>query len=454
MRRVCSCVELNLRLARRLHAPVVLPADSKFSVLRDGVVDVDDEGRVSYCGPSADAPPVSARVPVVRLTGILLPGLVHAHAHSSMTPLRGAGGDRPLLPWLTKVIWPAEARMRAADAHAGMPLGSLEMLQHGITTSAEMYMHGESVVAAALTAGNRVLMAPAYFDRPDEGWRGALAAIDKWIDADGLRFGPGERIELCYGPHSAYSLPKEALSATADSAAARGALVHIHVAETEAEDPALRSVHGSVPQLLSDTGLMDGRLLAAHAVHLSGHDIRLLADNNVGVAHCPGSNAKLASGVAKLSALRAASVRVGLGTDGPASNDDLDLWEEMRLAMMFARTAARDPLALTAQEALLMATRGGAAALGRGDIGTLEPGAWADVIHVSVDGPYFAAGLDVADEQLLANLVWGAGARGVQDVWVAGEQVLARKHSLGVEPIEARRAVGLSAAHMLSGNTD
>ncbi|MFG2925630.1 amidohydrolase family protein [Streptomyces sp. NPDC048305] len=440
-----------MTLARRLQAPVVLPADPQFSVIRDGAVDVTAEGRISYCGPLAGAPAAPPGTLVERLTGILMPGLVNTHAHSAMTPLRGAGGDRPLIPWLHEVIWPAEARMRPQDAHAGMLLGSLEMLQHGITTSAEMYMHGESVVEATLAVGNRILMAPAYFDRPGEGWREALAAVERWIDSDGLRFGPGDRIELCYGPHSAYSLPLDALVATAESAASRGALVHIHVAETEAEDQSLRAAYGSVPQLLADAGLMDGRLLAAHAVHLSGHDIRLFADYGVGVAHCPGSNAKLASGTAQLAALRAASVPVGLGTDGPASNDDLDLWEEMRLAMMFARTSARNPLALTGRDALLMATRLGSIALGRHDIGRLEAGAWADVVHVGVDGPYFAAGTDVADEHLLSNLVWGAGSRGVQDVWVAGEKVVARKQSLRVDPAEAQRAVGRAVTHMLPG---
>ncbi|WP_229702925.1 amidohydrolase family protein [Streptomyces albiflavescens] len=387
--------------------------------------------------------------PVTRLSGILMPGLVNAHAHSAMTPLRGAGGDLPLLSWLNDVIWPAEARMRPADAYAGMLLGCVEMLQHGITTSAEMYLHGESVVNAALTAGSRILLAPAYFDLPGAGWQSALTAIDKWIDEDGLRFGPGGRVELCYGPHSAYTLPAEALRATAESAAARGALVHIHVAESPAEDQNQRAAHGSVPQLLAEVGLLDGRLLAAHAVHLSDHDVRLLADHGAGVAHCPGSNAKLASGIAGLTALRAGSVAVGLGTDGPASNDDLDLWEEMRLAMMLARATTGDPFALTAKDALLMATRGGAAAVGRQDIGTLSPGTWADMIHIGVDGPHFAAGLDVPDEQLLANLVWAAGSRAVRDVWVAGEQVVADGEPLRVDRVAAQRAVAAAAVHML-----
>jgi 5-methylthioadenosine/S-adenosylhomocysteine deaminase len=265
-----------MSLTRRYLAPVALPADSEFSVVRDAVVDVNEDGRIAYCGPAAEA---------------------------------------------------------------------------------------------ALDAGSRVLVAPVCFDLPGQDWRAALAAIGTWIDADGLRFGPADRVELCYGPHSAYALPFEALTVTAEAAAARGALVHIHVAESLAEDQQQRREYGSVPRLLDKAGLLDGRLLAAHAVHLSAEDVALFAEHGTGVAHCPGSNAKLASGTANLSALRAASVAVGLGTDGPASNDDLDLWEEMRLSAMFARLAAMDSLALTAREALLRATRGGAEALGRPDIG-------------------------------------------------------------------------------------
>lgn len=435
--------------ARRYFAPVVLPADPGTSVIRDAIVDVGPDGRIAYCGTSAAAPPVTDDVPRTRLSGILTPGLVNTHAHSPMTLLRGLGGDLPLLSWLQDVIWPAEARMVARDAGAGMLLGCAEMLRFGVTTSAEMYAHAEAVVEAALHAGSRVLVTPAYFDRPGGDWRADVAAIGRWIDADGLRFGPGERIELGYGPHSAYTLPPEALRSTAEEAALRGALVHIHVAETLAEDVAQREQFGSVPQLLKDTGLLDGRLLAAHAVQLSASDIALLADSGAGVAHCPGSNAKLASGTAPLHALRSASVTVGLGTDGPASNDDLDLWEEARLAMMFARLATGDPMSLTAEEAFLMATSVGAAALGRSDIGSLRPGSWADMVHISVDGPYFTAGLDVADSHLFANLMWAAGSREVKDVWVAGEPVVVAGETVRVDRTAATRAAAEATARVI-----
>ncbi len=409
--------------AFRLTAPVVLPCDPACAVLRDGALDVTADGRIGYVGPAATAPPTSA--PVRALPGILLPGLVNAHAHSPMTLLRGMGGDLPLLRWLAEVIWPAEARLRPSDVRDGMLAGCVEMARAGVTTSAEMYFHGDQLTDAVLAAGTRVVLGGPLIDLPGMDWRGTLTDLDKWIDADGLRFGPGERVEIGYGAHSAYMLPAEALPLIAASARERGALLQIHVAESRHEDVALRQRYGSVPAMLAELGVLGGRVLAAHGVHLSDADIELFARNKVGVAHCPGSNAKLASGIARLVDLRAAGVAVGLGTDGPASNDDLDLWEDMRLAALLARLATEDATAVTAPDVLLLATRGGADALGRSDIGALEPGRWADLVHVDTDNAAFTAGLDVPDTQLLANLVWAAGSRAVRDVWVAGAPVLA-----------------------------
>lgn len=437
-------------VARRLLAPVLLLCDPECSVVRDAAVDITPEGRIGYCGPAAGAPELADGVQVDRLPGILLPGLINAHAHSPMTVLRGMGGDLPLLRWLREVIFPAEARMTPSDVHAGMVLGSLEMLRHGVTTSAEMYYQGEQIVEAVLATGGRSVLGMPVIDLPGMDWRGQLEAIDKWIDADGLRFGPAERIELGYGPHSAYLLPVEALRLITESAKARGALVQIHVAEARDEDVEQREGFGSVPRLLDEIGMLDGRVLAAHCVHLSDDDIALFAARGAGVAHCPGSNAKLASGIARLADMRAAGVAVGLGTDGPASNDDLDLWHEIQLAAMLARLATGDSTALSAEESLLLATRGGAAALGRSDIGAVEPGRWADLVHVDLDDPTFAGGIDVPDVQLLANLVWGAGSRRVRDVWVAGELVVAGGEPTKVDRREAQAAVAAAGARIRS----
>ena len=432
---------------RRLRAPVVMPADASCSVLRDSVVDIGGDGRITFCGPESHAPEIADAV-VTELPGILLPGLVNAHAHSPMLLLRGMGGELPLLRWLREVIWPAEAKLRADDVGTGMLLGAVEMLRRGVTTSAEMYFHAESIADAVLRAGSRVVLGLPVMDVPGMDWQAMIESADRWLDADGPRFGPGERVQLSYGPHSAYTLPVRALELLAESAQQRDALVQIHVAESAGEDEAQRAEHGSVPALLDKVGLLEGRVLAAHGVHLCDADLALFARQGVGVAHCPGSNAKLASGIARLADMRAASIPVGLGTDGPASNDDLDLFEEVRLAAMLSRLATGDSTALSSADALLMATRGGAAALGRDDIGALEVGRWADIVHIDADDPAFATGLDVPGEQLLANLVWAGGSSRVRDVWVAGERVVAAGESTRVDRAVAQADVATAAARL------
>lgn len=433
-------------MSLRLHAPVVLPCDPSCSVLRDAVVDVVD-GRITYVGGAADAPAFDGEVR--SLSGILLPGLVNTHAHSPMTVLRGLGSDLPLLRWLQEQMWPNEARMTAADVGTGMLLGAVEMLRHGVTTSAEMYFHGPELVSSVRAAGSRVVFGGAILDVPGMSWRSLTDEISTWIDADGLVSADG-RIELAYGPHSAYTLSAAQLTAVAVEARARGALLMVHVAESPFEDEAQRAEYGSVPALLKASDVLGGRVLSAHSVHLSDDDIALYASFGVGVAHCPGSNAKLASGIARVPEMLAAGVSVGLGTDGPASNDDLDLFEEARLAGLFARVSKMDATVLGAAQALLMATRGGASALGRTDIGSLEAGRWGDVVHIAADDPAFATGLDAPDAQLLANLVWGSGSRRVTDVWVGGEHVVAGGESTRVDRREAQAGVNAVAARLRS----
>lgn len=429
----------------RFTAPVVLPCAPGCPVLRDGVVDVDDAGRISFVGPRSAAPAVDG--PVTALSGVLLPGLVNTHAHTPMLALRGAGGDLPLLRWLQDVMWPMEAKLGASDVRDSMVAGAVEMLRTGTTTSVEMYFHTGAVLDAVDLVGSRVLLTPGVIAAPGWDrlgtWQQMRDDISARIDEGGRVQG---RVELGYGPHSAYTLPVEALESIGEHARARGALVHVHVAEAADEDAAQRASHGSVPALLDSVGLLDGRVLAAHAIQLSDDDVALLAARGAAVAHCPGSNAKLAAGVARVTALRRAGVRVGLGTDGPASGDDLDVWAQARLAGLLARVTSGDAAALTAGELLLMATRDGAAAIGRDDIGALEPGRWADLVHVDLDDPVFTDPAD--DAQLLSNLVWAGGARLVRDVWVAGEQVLADREPTRVDRTAATAAVRALATRL------
>ena len=432
----------------RFTAPVVLPCDPACSVLRDAVVDVDAAGRIGYVGPRATAPASAA--PVRALPGALLPGLVNTHAHTPMIALRGMGGDLPLMRWLREVMWPAEGRLQAADVRAAMTSGCIELLRTGCTTSVEMYFFTDAVIDAVSAVGSRVVLTPGIIAAPGwdrlGSWEQMRDDVSVRIDAVGVRSGPGKRIELGYGPHAAYTLPPEALASVAEHARARDALLHIHVAETADEDRAQRASHGSVPALLDDIGALGGRVLAAHGVQLSDTDIALLADRGVAVAHCPGSNGKLAAGIARVTALRRAGVRVGLGTDGPASGDALDLWAEARLAGLLARVGSGDAAALTAAELLLMATRDGATAIGRADLGALEEGRWADLVHVDLDDAAFAAPED--DAQLLSNLVWAGGSHLVRDVWVAGEQVLADREPIWVDRRAATVALREVAARL------
>lgn len=438
----------SLSAAQRFAAPVVLPCDPDCTVLRDAVVDVDADGRICWVGPRACAPP--SRSAAHELSGVLLPGLVNTHAHTPMIVLRGAGGDLPLMRWLREVMWPMEGRLTAEDVRAGMTGGCVELLRTGCTTTVEMYLYTDALIDAVLRVGSRVLLTPGIIDAPGWArlgtWRQMCDDVSARIDTVGLRSGPGERIELGYGPHAAYTLPDDALPIVAEQARARSALLHIHVAESAQEDLEQRERFGSVPAMLDTLGVLDGRVLAAHGVQLSDADIALLAERGAAVAHCPGSNAKLAAGIARVTALRRAGVRVGLGTDGPASGDDLDLWAQARLAGMLARVTSGDAAALTASELLLMATRDGAASIGRTDLGALEVGRWADLVHLDLDDAAFAAPED--DAQLLSNLVWAGGARLVRDVWVAGEQVLAGGEPTRVDRAAARADVRAVAARI------
>jgi 5-methylthioadenosine/S-adenosylhomocysteine deaminase len=429
-------------------------------VLRDGALDVDADGRIAWCGPEVDAPPapVGADFPVHRLPGLLLPGLVNAHCHTPMIVLRGLGGDLPLMRWLTEAMWPAEARLTGDDVRAGMLLGSLELLSNGVTTSVEMYFYADEVTAAVLDAGSRVVLTPGIIAAPGWDrlgtWQQMLSSVSRRIDAQGLISGPGDRVEVGYGPHAAYTLPTEALTAVAEAARERGALLHIHLSETLGEDVALREAHGgSVTALLDSLGVFGGRVLAAHGVHLDPSDIALLARHRAAVAHCPGSNAKLAAGTAPLAALRAAAVPLALGTDGPASADDLDLWAQARLAGQLTRLATGDAAEVTAADLLLLATRHGAAAIGRNDIGALEPGRRADVVHLNTDDPAFIGlGEDPAsDAALLSNLVWAGSGRLVRDVWVAGDRVLADRTSTRVDGLEALAKARTVATRLRTG---
>ena len=431
--------------AVRYLADCVITMDERCTMYRPGALDVAGD-RIAWVGAAADAPRRETAA-VHHVGGLLMPGLVNAHGHSPMTLLRGVGDGLPLDRWLAEAIWPREARLLPDDVWWGMQLGCAELLRAGVTTTCELYLHSSALAEAALASGIRCVVTPGIFDLPGAGpdatWRRFLedgAQLHAEYD------GRDGRVTVGLGPHAAYTLPPEGLRAVAKVAGELDALVHVHVAETRAEDEAVRARHGcGAPEALARTGLLDCRLLAAHAVWLDADEIELFARHDVAVAHCPQSNAKLGSGVAKVGDMLARGIRVGLGTDGPASNDNLDLWEELRLAPLLARAVACDASALGTLDALGLASRGGAAALGL-DCGSLEPGRLADFVRLELDDTAFVPADTDAD--ILTLLVWAASSRLITDVWVGGRRLVAGGECRSVDEPRARREVAVRARRL------
>ena len=431
----------------RLEADAVFTVDSDDTVLVPGAVEIDD-GVISWVGDPWQVPPRSG-TEVRRLGGLLMPGLVNCHGHSPMTLLRSAGDGLQLERWLHESVWPREARLQDEDVYWGMSLGAYELLCNGVTTTCEQYRHPTAVVDAVRDARIRTVYTPAIFDVPEAGpgstWNALLADACAVVDNTA---GKHELIQMGFGPHAAYTVPPEGLRAIAAEARARDALLQIHLSETAAECRTLEDRYGmSAPALLASEGIFEGRVLAAHAVWLDDEDLALLAEHDVAVAHCPGSNGKLGSGIAPLRALLERGIRVGLGTDGPASNDDLHLWDEMRLAPLLARAVAGDPDVLSSATALRLATRGGGEALGLA-VGALEVGRPADLIRLRTDDARFTPALN--DAELLGHLVWAGAGYLVTDVWVGGAPVVAGGQCTTVDGARARAEVGQRARRLLA----
>jgi 5-methylthioadenosine/S-adenosylhomocysteine deaminase len=428
----------------RLAADHVVPCEGAGTVIDDGAIDVGEDGRIVALGPEASLGPAPAEVR--RFRGLLMPGLVNAHAHTPMTLVRSAGDGLPLDRWLREAVWPREARMTPDDAWWGMTLGSAEMLAAGVTTSCEMYLFEEEMVAAVEASGARAVITPGVIAAllRDGDVSDRIAEIADFHARHHDRAG---RITVGFAPHSVYDLTPEQCGEIAAHARSAGALVHIHLEETEAERELVRSRYGApATRVLADAGALEGRTLAAHGVWLDDDDRRLLAEAGAAVAHCPQSNLKLGSGIAPVVRLLADGVGVGLGTDGPASNDDLDLWEELKLAPLLARGAGHDPQAMDATTALDLATRAAARAIGLDDVGELRPGFWADVIRLDLDHPSFTPRLD-----LLSHLVFSGSSRYVTDVWVAGRAVVESGEVLTVDVDRAMAEVDRRARRLAAG---
>jgi len=405
---------------QRLIGDYVLIEDD---LVADGAIDLGADGRIVAAGPTDSLAETSA--PTHRIGGLLMPGLVNSHAHTPMTLMRSAGDGMPLQQWLTEAVWPREGKMTSEDAYWGMLLGSAEMLRAGVTTTCEMYFHEEAVLSATEMTGQRLVTTPAIL--PSLGGGPSVSdRIDSITEFFHKHHDPDGRVTVGFGPHALYTLSPDDLKAIGRRAQELDTIVQVHLEETQHERTQVIDMWTgqTATEILSEVGVLDGQVLAAHGVWLSESDQALLGDAGAAVAHCPVSNLKLGSGIAPVTSMIEHGITVGLGTDGVASNDNLDLWQELRLAPMLARGRELDAQAMSASEALALATVNSAKATGLADVGLLKPGYKADVIRLDLDQPEFTPGLK---SELLANVVFAGGSQHVTDVWVGGVHVIAAK---------------------------
>lgn len=338
-------------------------------------------------------------VETIDCTGMLvMPGLVNCHGHTAMTLLRGVGGGLPLQRWLNEAIFPVEARMTPADVAAGMTWGCLEMLAGGTTCVADMYdfpRDGAEVLARTGLKAN-LCRVGLSFSETEDAPPGRLDECVAFV-RDPLPGAAGQLVaDVCI--HSEYLTNERFCRALAEANASLRRPVHVHLSETESEHGACLARHGATPAAyLASTGLFDHGGYAAHGVWCTDADFGVLREHGVALVHNPSSNLKLGSGFARVPAALAAGVRVALGTDGCASNDNLDLFEEMHVAALLHKGIARDPSVLDAWALIDAATIEGARALGRDDIGALAPGMRADLCLVDLDRPHLAPCLDPAN---------------------------------------------------------
>ncbi|MBK6981087.1 MAG: TRZ/ATZ family hydrolase [Betaproteobacteria bacterium] len=418
-----------------IHAAWIAPVEPPGTLLADHSIAVRN-GRIEALLPTAEAKGrITAKSEASLDRHLLVPGLVNLHGHAAMALLRGVADDLPLMTWLKDHVWPAEAKHVGDEfVHDGSLLAAAEMLRGGVTCFNDMYFFPESTARAVLRAGMRASLGMIAVEFPSAYATDAAAYLHKGLATRDAYRGE-DLLSFCLAPHAPYTVSDETLAKIATLAEEIDAPVHTHLHETAEEIAQGLAQHGIRPlERLRRLGLVGPRLIAVHAVHLEAHEIDLLAREGSSIAHCPSSNLKLASGIAPIAACRAKGITVGLGTDGAASNNRLDVLGEMRLAALLAKGASGDARAVGAHEALRMATLDGARALGLdAAIGSLVPGKLADIAAVELSTPETLPCFDP-----VSDLVYAAGREHVTHVWVAGEARLVERRLSGLDEDEIR----------------
>ena len=415
----------------------IVPVEPAGTVLEHHAVAIRD-GRIESLLPAAQAAERFPGYPRVDLGHhVLIPGLINAHTHAAMSLLRGLADDLPLMRWLEEHIWPAETKHVSREfVRDGTLLACAEMLRGGITCFNDMYFFPDASLEAALAAGLRSVQGMIVIEFPSAWASDPADYLRKGLDLRD-RYRDERLASFCLAPHAPYTVSDESLKKVSTLSAELDVPVHIHLHETRDEIARSLAEHGVRPlERLARLGLVGPSLVAVHAVHLEESEIELLARHGASTVHCPSSNLKLASGFAPVHALLRKGVNVALGTDGAASNNRLDMFQEMRTAALLSKAVAGDPQAMPAHAALRAATLSGARALGLGEVtGSIVPGKAADLVAVDLSAPELSPCYDV-----VSHLVYAAGRENVTHAWVDGRLLLSERNieNPALERLESR----------------
>lgn len=413
----------------------IIPVEPEYAIHENHTL-VINEGRIIDLLPNETADGKYQPVVVETLAQhALIPGLVNAHTHTPMTLMRGIADDLPLMEWLQKHIWPLEQKwISEAFVRDGADLAIAEMIRSGTTCFNDMYFFPEIIAHQALHHGIRASIGLILIDFPTVWAQNADEYLEKGLDLhDQLRH--EALISTPFAPHAPYTVSDQPLQKIRVLADELDLPIHMHLHETQQEIQQSRQQHGRTPlQRLFDLGLIDPAYIAVHMTQLEDREIQQFAETGASIVHCPESNLKLASGFCPVAKCLEAGINVALGTDGAASNNDLDMLSEMRTAALVAKGVAGNASVLPAHTALRMATLNGAKALGLDDkIGSLEIGKWADLTAINLQT---LETLPLYDP--ISQIVYAAGRDQVTDVWVAGKQLLKQRQLTTIDPTDLR----------------
>jgi 5-methylthioadenosine/S-adenosylhomocysteine deaminase len=374
-------------------------------VIENGAIAVKN-GKITFIGKADFATNIKAEKTINAKDKVAMPGLINCHTHVAMTLFRGIAEDQPLKTWLKETIWPLEAKLKPEDVYAGALLGCLEMIKNGTTCFADMYFHEDMVTRAVEQSGLRGVLAQGIFKTEK--------MLDESVNfAEKFHGYANGRIKTMLGPHAVYSCSPRLLTTISEKASKLGVGVHIHLAESKE----MLSEKISETKFLDEIGFFKGQVLAAHCINLSKEDMAILSRRGVHVAHVPVANMKLGLGAAKIVDLTSLGVNICLGTDGPASNNTLDMFETMKVAALLQKLVYNDPTVMPAYEIIKMATINGAKALGLdGEIGSLEVGKKADIILIDLLKPHLKP-----LHNIYASIVYSMRGSDVDTVMVDGK---------------------------------